>query len=112
MRWEGPAEGAGQGSQPEVLRVSNEQCSAPWDNNESRAVLKINNLLELSIACLYREITARRGPSVSLSLLFYPFLCCGQLLLSHTGPLKITHVQQIPTLLRVIGHLRPHGCHS
>lgn len=38
-----------QGSQPEVLRVSNEQCSAPWDNNESRAVLKINKLLELSV---------------------------------------------------------------
>lgn len=78
-----------QGSQPEVLRVSNEQCSAPWDNKESRAVLKINKLLELSIACLYREITACHGPSVSLSALFHLFLCCGQLLLSHTGSLKI-----------------------
>lgn len=38
-----------QGSQPEVLHVSNEQCSAPWDNNESRAVLKINKPLELSV---------------------------------------------------------------
>lgn len=38
-----------QGSQPEVLRVSNEQHSAPWDNNESRAVRKINKLLELSV---------------------------------------------------------------
>lgn len=38
-----------QGSQPEVLRVSNEQRSAPWDNNKSRAVLKINKLLELSV---------------------------------------------------------------
>lgn len=44
--WEGPVARAGV-SQPEVLRVSNEQCSAPWDNNESRAVLKINKLLEL-----------------------------------------------------------------
>lgn len=44
-----------QRSQPEVLCVSNEECSAPWDNNEGRAVLKINKLLELSIAAFIEK---------------------------------------------------------
>lgn len=60
-------------SQPEVLRASNEERSAPWDNNERRAVLKINNPLELSIVSLYREITACHNLSVSLSVFASPF---------------------------------------
>lgn len=77
--------------------MSNEQCSAPWENSESRAVLKINKLLELSTARLYREITARHSPSVSLSVLFYLFLRCGQLWLSQKGPFKIRKSDTVNT---------------
>lgn len=92
------------GSQPEVLRVSNELCSAPWDNNESRAVLKINKLLELSIARLYREMPQ----SICLSFSSLLSLCYAAVSSCFTSrpPFEI---RKSDTGCKY--HLRPRGCH-